>query len=131
MTTLGLDGTSVQSIASDYTVRVQLTAGHIIVIESPFTLRLGTNTTTLSPEEDPERTSEVVQQLVGHTVEAATVDEAGALRVSFDRDVHLLVEPDPAYEAWSLSSPDGALVVSTPGGKLAIWSAQKGAGETP
>ena len=38
-------------------------------------------------------------------------------------DGHLLkVAPDPQYEAWTASGPDGMLVVSVPGGDLAVWS---------
>lgn len=61
---------------------------------------------------------------MGHTVTESTVDEGGALSVAFEGGARLRVEPDPAYEAWNVSGPYGALVVSTPGGELAVWSAQ-------
>ena len=48
----------------------------------------------------------------------------------FEGGARLTVGPDPAYEAWSVSGPDGALVVSTAGGKLAIWKSQIDAGES-
>jgi Family of unknown function (DUF6188) len=32
------------------------------------------------------------------------------------------VEPDPRYEAWQLHGPETFLLVSLPGGELAIWS---------
>jgi hypothetical protein len=57
-------------------------------------------------------------------------DGAGTLRVVFEGGARLIVEPDPAYEAWSVSGPDGALVVSTPGGELAIWKPESSADES-
>lgn len=40
----------------------------------------------------------------------------------------IVIEPDALYESCSVSGPDGALVVSTPGGELAIWSVKNSAG---
>jgi hypothetical protein len=68
--------------------------------------------------------------LIEHTVEEATANAAGALQVIFEGGARLTVEPDPAYEAWNVSGPDGALVVSTAGGKLAIWKSQSNADES-
>lgn len=69
-----------------------------------------------------------MHQLVGQTVETAFAEDAGLFRVNFSGGAHILVEPDALYEGWSVSGPDGALVVSTPGGKLAIWSVKNSAG---
>ena len=32
--------------------------------------------------------------------------------------------PDPRYEAWTATGPDGMLVVTLPGGDLAVWSSR-------
>ncbi|WP_422742024.1 DUF6188 family protein [Mycobacterium sp. WMMD1722] len=64
--------------------------------------------------------------LAGQTVPSAIASADGGLRVAFTSGAVLSLEPDPAYEASSVADPDGALVVSTPGGKLAVWSAVKG-----
>lgn len=125
MKNLGLEGKELHSVAVDYTVRMQLADAYFIVIESPFTVAVGNDTVSLSPEEDAEDAFQLVRQLVGQTVETALADESGGLHVRFSEGANLSVDPDDAYEAWSVSGPDGALVVSTPGGRLAVWSAKK------
>lgn len=118
MKDLELAGKQLESVVVNYTVRIQLDA-YFIVIESPFTVVIGGDTVSSSPEEDAPDAFEPVHQLVGQTVEAAVADDAGSLHVSFSGGGGIVVEPDAAYEAWSVSGPDGALVVSTPGGKFA------------
>jgi hypothetical protein len=118
---LGLRGKTLQSVLIEHTVRMQLSDVYFIVIESPFTLDIDGVSFSLSPEEERDDALQALDQLAGHTIEEATADAAGALHVIFEGGARLTVEPDPAYEAWSVSGPDGALVVSTAGGKLAIW----------
>jgi hypothetical protein len=127
---LGLRGKILQSVLIEHTVRMQLSDVYFIVIESPFRLDIHGDSYSLSPEEEPDAALQPLRQLVGHTIEEATADAAGALHVIFDGGSRLTVEPDAAYEAWSVSAPDGALVVSTVGGKLAIWKSQLNAGES-
>jgi hypothetical protein len=121
---LGLTGKSLQSFLVEYTVRMQLSDVYFIVIESPFSLDIHGDSFSLSPDEERDDALDALRQMVGHTIENATADAAGALHVIFESDARLTVEPDPAYEAWSVSGPGGALVVSTPGGELAIWKSQ-------
>jgi Family of unknown function (DUF6188) len=118
---LGLRGKSLQSVLIEHIVRMQLSDVYFIVIESPFRLDIHGDSYSLSPEEEPDAALHSLRQLVGHTIEEATADAAGALHVIFEGSARLTVEPDAGYEAWSVSGPGGALVVSTAGGKLAIW----------
>ena len=37
---------------------------------------------------------------------------------------NLSVEPDSAYEAWTVTRADGMMVVCMPGGTLAVWDAE-------
>jgi hypothetical protein len=127
---LGLRGKSLQSVLIEYTVRMQLSDVYFVVIESPFRLDIDGDSFSLSPEEDRDDALQALRQLVGHTIEDATADAAGALHVIFEGGARLTVEPDPAHEAWNVSGPGGALVVSTPGGKLAIWKSQLNADES-
>ena len=127
---LGLRGKSLQSVVIEHTVRMQLSDVYFIVIESPFRLESHGDSFSLSPEDESDDALQPLRQLVGHTIEEATADEAGALHVIFEGGARLTVEPDAAYEAWSVSGPDGALVVSTAGGKLAIWKSQSNADES-
>jgi hypothetical protein len=109
---------------------MQLSDVYFIVIESPFGLDVHGNSFSLSPEEESDDALQALRQLVGRTIEEATADASGALHVIFEGGARLTVEPDAAYEAWSVSGPDGALVVSTAGGKLAIWKSQLNADES-
>jgi hypothetical protein len=127
---LGLSGKRLQSVLVEYTVSMQLSDVYFIVIESPFTLEVHGDSFSLSPEEESDDALEALRQLVGRTIEGATADAAGALHVIFEGGARLTVEPDPACEAWSVSGPDGALVVSTPGGKLTTWKSQSNADES-
>jgi hypothetical protein len=122
MMDLGLTGKSLQSVLVEYTLRLQFSDVYFIVIESPFNLDSYDRSVSLSPEEDSDEAFQPIRELVGQTVDEATADEAGALRVRFSGGALLQVPADEAYEAWSVSGPNGALVVCTPGGKLAIWS---------
>lgn len=124
MTNLGLIGKRVQSVKVDYTLVLQLSDVHFIAVSSPLSVEVDGQSVRLSPEEDPQDCFGPIRELVGRTVEAADADATGALDVTFDGGGHLRVEPDPAYEAWNVSGPNGALVVSMPGGELAIWTAQ-------
>jgi len=127
---LGLRGKSLQSVLIEHTVRMQLSDVDFIVIESPFKLDIHGDSVSLSPEEERDAALRALRPLVGHTIEEAIADAAGALHVTFQGGTWLTVEPDAAFEAWSVSGPDGALVVSTAGGKLAIWKPQLDADES-
>lgn len=121
---LGLQGRILQSVLVDYTLRMQLSDEYFIAIESPFKVDSSGKTFSLSPEEDADDAFQPIRQLVGQTVEEASADEAGTLRVSFSDGTRFEVPPDDHYESWNVSGPGGALVVCMPRGELAIWSAK-------
>ncbi|MCP9274036.1 DUF6188 family protein [Mycolicibacterium arenosum] len=121
---LGLNGKRLRSVLIEYALRMEFSGAYFVVIESPFTVELRGETVALSPEDDSDERLSSVRDLVGQNVTESSATEGGALCVAFDGGARLRVEPDPAYEAWNVSGPDGALVVSTPGGRLAVWSAK-------
>ncbi len=43
------------------------------------------------------------------------------LEMRFRDGTHVWVSSHPEYEPWQLEGPAGILVVSVPGGELAIW----------
>jgi hypothetical protein len=69
----------------------------------------------ISPE-----VAEQLIQLLNTPVTAAAIDPDGTLTVTFD-NANLVVPYDEMYEAWQIRSDQGLLVVSMPGGDLAIW----------
>jgi hypothetical protein len=124
MMDLGLSGSTLVSQLVEYTVALHLSDGFFIRIESPFTLDLPDRSISLSPEDSSAESFAPLRDLVGRVVTESTVDDAGALTVAFEGDARLLVEPDSAYEAWTVSGPRGMMVVCMPGGELAIWDAE-------
>ncbi|MFB1295707.1 DUF6188 family protein [Mycobacterium sp. pW049] len=119
---LELNGRRVQSVLIENSVVFELSGGCFIVIQSRMRIERATGARTLFAEEDPDEELQPIRELVGSTIDEATVDPAGALRVRFSDGTRLQVEPDDAYEAWNVSGPNGALTVCTPGGALATWS---------
>ncbi|MGC5309374.1 DUF6188 family protein [Micromonospora zamorensis] len=62
--------------------------------------------------------------LFNSTVLSAVAFKSGALRIVFN-DGHLLkVAADDVYEAWTATGPNRMLVVSLPGGDLAVWASR-------
>jgi len=62
--------------------------------------------------------------LLNTTVLSAVAFKSGALRLVFDSGRKLSVAADPRYEAWTATGPSGMLIVSLPGGDLAVWTSR-------
>ncbi|QQQ78154.1 hypothetical protein IOD16_06690 [Saccharothrix sp. 6-C] len=75
----------------------------------------------LSPETDPTGLGPVLACTRTSVVEALAFDD-GHLTMSFADGSRLMVDSSQEYEPWMLSGPAKLLVVSTPGGALALWS---------
>lgn len=60
--------------------------------------------------------------LQGKIVSNAVGNKDGSLSMTFTDGSKLTVPVSDNYEAWTLNASDGFLVVSQPGGKLAVWS---------
>lgn len=69
--------------------------------------------------------AEQLIRLLKAPVTAAIVDPGGTLKIAFD-DVYVVVPCDEMYESWQMRSDDGLLIVSMPGGALAIWQPGNG-----
>lgn len=104
-----------------YTLVLSLSDGYVISVSSPVAVDTDGMSVHLSPEDDPKEAFEPVCRLVGQAVRSATSDQQGGLHLSFEGGVQLQVAMDPDYEAWQVAGPGGSLMVSTPGGELAVW----------
>ncbi len=62
--------------------------------------------------------------LLGTTVLSSVAFKSGGLRIVFDDGHVLTVAADPQHEAWTVTGPNGMLIVSVPGGDLAVWHAR-------
>ncbi|WP_240431252.1 DUF6188 family protein [Mycobacterium kyogaense] len=124
MMDLGLNGKKLQSVLIENSIVMQLSDEHFALIASPLVLTRNGEVFTLTPDEDPQEAFQPIRQLVGLDVSESTADDSGALKIAFTDGSLIQVPADDAYEAWNVSGPNGALVVSMPGGELAIWNAQ-------
>jgi Family of unknown function (DUF6188) len=59
--------------------------------------------------------------LFGKSVIWAHAFKNGALKVLFEGDLMMEVDPGGKYEAWELSAKGGLKLVSVPGGSIAYW----------
>jgi hypothetical protein len=117
-------GLSKQIIARQelvYSLSLYTNAKFEIRIEGKFSL----SGQGMHYEIDPDRAAELdqVTSLVGYVIEGTSVEESGALNLDLEGDVHIHVEPDVQYEAWTFSGPRGEKVVCGPGGIMSCWSA--------
>lgn len=116
-----LVGRALVAYTADYTLQLQFSDDYFVRIETPFTLELPGNRIALSPENDSPESFEPIAAIVGHSITEWAVDDDGALRITFGDSARFVIEPDADYESWTVSGPDGMLVVCTPGGELAVW----------
>jgi hypothetical protein len=128
MADLGFRGRGLTAVDIGYTVLFSFDGGHEIRVESEFTLYDATGEHRITP--DPAADAAGLHALVGTTVLTATAEDNGRLRLDFFTGEAIRVEPDENYEAWTYAGPNGAKVISQPGGELAVWSAVPPGNET-
>ena len=87
-----------------------------IALGGPFLLRSADGSDQRLNAEEPWDTFVPVLSLRGTRVVAATATRSGALDVRFDDGSTLSAGPDPRYENWEMSGPDGLHLVAPPGG---------------
>ena len=122
MMDLGLDGKKLQSVLIENSLVMTFSDDYFALMASPLTLSREGEALTLTPDEDPAEAFTPIRQLVGLDIIESIADDSGALRMAFEDGSLIHVPADDQYEAWNVSGPRGALVVSMPGGELAIWS---------
>ncbi|MEU4675133.1 DUF6188 family protein [Amycolatopsis sp. NPDC023774] len=121
---LGLEGKKLLSTTVEYSAVLHFSDDYTARIESPFSFRSTGKKYDLSPDSDPQESFQPMAILLHQAVTRAEADDSGSLSLVFDNGATIHVEPDDEYEAWTVSGPDGFLVVSMPGGELATWEAK-------
>jgi hypothetical protein len=121
---LGLEGKKLLSKTVEYSAVLHFSDDYTARIESPFKFSLPGKHYNLSPDSDPQESFLPMEVLLNQAVTKSEADDSGALSLVFDNGAKIHVEPDDEYEAWTVSGPDGFLVVSMPGGELATWEAK-------
>ena len=125
MTTIDLSGFSGQKLVElliECSVVMNFEGEYGVLLICPFTLETRGATHHIAPATDPPEAFVPVRNLLGTSISTSNIGENGSLSLTFDDGSILHVEPDPNYEAWNLSGPDGLVVVCMAGGELAIWS---------
>jgi hypothetical protein len=89
-------------------------------IGCPFRVAWPDGTESLVVPAEQEELGSVLR-LLRATSTGGTAFEDGRLEVRFQDGSILVVSPDERYEAWTAAGPAGALLVSLPGGGLAVW----------
>ncbi len=102
---------SLEFLEKDMQTSIRI-GGQILIEQEGTRLELSGETTTEAGQ---------ASVLVGRIVRRALGQKDGTLDMGFTDGSRLMVPVDPRYEAWELSSTDGFMVVSRPGGGLAIW----------
>lgn len=116
----------VEEIDTEQAVTLGLSGGAKIRIESRFDLAGADSAHRTIDPEDPGSDRDLQGMLRGQVVEAATADgDTGSLTIVFTGGLCLRVPPDPDFESWSASWPDGSLVVALPGGGLSCWGPRR------
>ncbi len=107
----------------------------VLRIEGNFEIVQAGGATQQFGEAPPSAWGPAVDALLHQTVCDAGVAADGTLRFGFEGGYTVVVAPDIQHEAWQISGPEGELIVSGPGGGLAMWPSTSGhephAAETP
>lgn len=111
----------------DWTVTLRLDRDEDVFeasINQPFVIVAADGVETrLDPENDVTGLGPVLS-CVRTAITRATAFDDGRLEILFADGSVIRVPVSPDYEAWDFSGPAGLLVVSLPGGELAIWGAK-------
>jgi len=116
-------GATVDRVCVDYAVTYHLSATNgtwELRLESGFVVTAN-GTERLVVPESGANVPAALDVLRAEVVEAVAYKD-GALRVSCADGVQVAAPPDEGYEAWTLTGPGGARLVSLPGGEIAVWS---------
>lgn len=110
----------VTAVTFDYALTIVVDAEASVRIEDRFTLRYEGSTFDLDPTGDPLQLAPALR-LVRARVDSAQAFDDGSLQLVLENDVRVEVGASQDFEAWTVSCPSGALMVSMPGGELAVW----------
>lgn len=118
---LPLAGAQITAEFNGFIVVLQTESGYELQIETDLHLASPTITNVQSPPDSGEQRDVDPQAFFAGKVQSAEVSDSGSLSLTMESGNRLSVEPDPDFEAWTLTGPGGYRVVCMPGGKLATW----------
>jgi hypothetical protein len=105
----------------DYAFTVSTTDDYSFRIEEPFVfVDVAGREHALVPEGDPAGLA--VALVVARTrLSIARAFDDGRLELHFCDGSEILVSSSERFEPWVMTGPDGLMLVSVPGGELAVW----------
>jgi hypothetical protein len=122
---LPLDGQVVIQCRYDYALTLivgEMEPSFILRIEQPFKFSNPDGAVEIiDPVPDPRAMARTLS-LVRNTITRSVAHKDGGLEIDFQDGSLVRVSPSDDYEAWHLSGPEGPILVSIPGGDLAVWS---------
>lgn len=126
---LPLEGSTVTICAIDYAFNLHLVGDHAsfdLRIEQPFVIRSIDGSRQIFAPTDCENCTELGPALtvLFKAVARGVASRGGSVSIEFTDGTVLVVEPHSQYEAWTFNGDDGRLIVSMPGGGLAVWPAK-------
>jgi hypothetical protein len=120
---LEVSGQLILQVVLDFQVTLVLKQFRITIEES-FVLEHPDGTShVVEPGGDFDQLSPVLPLSRSQVVAEARAFDDGRLEIVIQDGFRLSVVPEPkaAHEAWNVTGPDGLLIVSAPGGELALW----------
>lgn len=122
-----MQGAEVVQVCFDFGVTIRMQGGWELRINGDF--RITAEGRTDHANAQSERLSEPrALSFLQLVVRDATVRD-GTLQIRFSDGSALHVSPPEKFEGWTLSGPDHLLMVSLPGGQLAVWRRGSGASD--
>jgi hypothetical protein len=92
-----------------------------IRIEAPFVCVIDGINHTFDSTRHPEALGPALA-LLHRTVQAASLEEDGRLRMEFANGAQVILPSDGEFESWQLSTESGWLIVAGPEGRVSIFS---------
>ncbi|MFC9773395.1 MULTISPECIES: DUF6188 family protein, partial [unclassified Pseudarthrobacter] len=124
---LEVSGQLILQLVLDF--QVTLVLEHFrITIEESFVLEHPDGTShVVKPGGDFDQLSPVLPLSRSKVVAEAKAFDDGRLEIVIRDGLRLSVVPEPesVFESWNVTGPDGLMVVSLPGGELALWGNPK------
>ncbi len=118
---LGLESQKVTQVSADFTVSLITDGDYEVRIETDFSMHTPDGDLHVSLGTDSvDQTT--FHSLLRQEVTSSVAEDSGILVLAFSDGTGIRVEPDDAYEAWTVAGPGGKKIVCMPGGELAVWS---------
>lgn len=110
-------GQTLTQLRFDYAVTLLGSDGDRLRIEAPITVRVA-GFDALVRADDCATSGAIMLGLLHQVCVSAGLADDATLTMTFENGDHLIVHPDPDYEAWSLNRADGSMLVAGPGDRL-------------